>query len=138
MDRVLREVLGDIFILLIFVALGVLVSVKRLPEWIRRIRSSHWPTVQGVIENGEVSTLRSRSRYLDRVESATATLGYSYRLDGTYYAGYHTEMFTHEQKTWSYVDALRGQAVQVSYNPRKPEASVLRKQPLLSNAVTSV
>ena len=57
---------------------------------------------------------------------ATAKLAYSYQLDGKYYSGYHTEEFDDEQKAWSFVDALKGQSVQVSYNPRRPEASAIR------------
>jgi hypothetical protein len=133
----LHQVLDGVVTLLILFGLVLLVTIKQWPEWIRRVRSAYWPTIPGVIENGEVSTFRSRGRYLDRsIESATATIGYSYRLSGIYYSGYHIETFDDEQKAWTYVDALRGQRVQVSYNPRKPEASVLRKQPLLLNAVS--
>jgi len=132
----LHQVLDSILTLLILFALGVLVSIKQWPEWIRRVRSSNWPTIPGMIESGEVSTFRGRSRYWDQpIETATANLAYSYRLNGTYYSGYHTETFNDEQKAWSYVDALRGQTVQVSYDPRRPAASVLRRQPLLSSAV---
>ena len=133
----LHQVLDGVVTLLILFVLVLVVTIKQWPEWIRRVRSAYWPTIPGVIENGEVSTVRSRGRYLDRsIESATATIGYSYRLNGTYYSGYHIETFDDEQNAWTYVDALRGQRVQVSYNPRKPEASVLRKQPLLLNAVS--
>ena len=127
MQRLLDEFAGDIVVLLILAGMGLLVSVKLWPEWFRRWRSAHWPTVPGTIESGEVSTFRTRSRYWNRdIESATVRLAYSYRLDGAYYAGYHAQTFNDEQKAWSYVDALKGQAVQVSYDPQKPAVSVLR------------
>jgi hypothetical protein len=123
----LHQLLDGIVTVLILVVLGLLVSIKQWPEWLRRIRSANWPTTFGTVESGEVSTTRDRN-----LEIATANLGYSYHLNGIYYSGYHTETFGDEQKAWSYVDALRGKAVEVSYNPRKPEKSVIRRQQLIS------
>jgi hypothetical protein len=126
---VLHQLLDGLFTLLILFVLGLLLSFKQWPEWIRRARSASWPTIPGTIESGEVSTFRSRSRNFDRSkESATASLGYSYHLNGNYFSGYHVETFNDEQKAWSYVDGLKGKTVQVSYNPRKPGVSVLRRQ----------
>lgn len=128
MNHFLHELSGDIVVLLIFAGAVLLAQIKHWPEWFRRVRSAHWPTIPGTIESGGVSTLRTRSRYWDReIEIATAQLSYSYRLD-TYYAGYHTKEFNDEQKAWSFVDSLKGQTVQVSYNPRKPDVSVLRQR----------
>jgi len=128
----LHQLLDGAFTLSILLVLGLLLSVKQWPEWIRRMRSAGWPTVAATIESGEVSTFRSRGRYLDRgIETATVSLGYSYQLDGNYFSGYHVETFNDEQKAWSYLDALKGKTVQISYNPRKPEISVLRPQTTL-------
>jgi hypothetical protein len=127
----LHQFLDGIFVLLILFVLGLLLSIKQWPEWLRRARSAHWPVIPGTVEGGQVSTFRSRSRYGDRaIETATATLAYSYRLNRTYYSGYHSETFDDEQRAWSYVDGLKEREVQVSYNPRKQEMSVLRRQQL--------
>jgi len=128
----LHELLDGVFIVLILLVLGLLLSIKQWPEWFRRARSTHWPVALGTIEGGEVSTIRGRSgRTYRATETATAKLGYSYQLNGTYYSGYYTATFNDEQTAWSYVDSLKGQAVQVSYNPRSPAVSVLRRQRLL-------
>lgn len=125
--------LDGIVTLLILVVLGLLVSIRRWPEWFRRACSAHWPTISATVESGEVSTFRGRSRYSDRaVENAVAQLGYSYQLNGTYYSGYHTQTFSDEQEAWIYVDSLKGKTIEVSYNPRKPDVSVLRRQQPLS------
>jgi hypothetical protein len=124
----LHQVLDGAFTLLILLVLGLLLSFKQWPEWLRRARSARWPTTPGTIESGDVSTFRGRSRYWERaVETATAQLAYSYRFNGTYYSGHHTETFSDEQQAWSYVDARKGKVVHVSYNPQKPEVSVLRR-----------
>jgi len=128
----LHQLLDGILALLILLALGLLLSVKQWPEWFRRARSARWPVIPGTIQSGQVSTIRGRSGHTYRAtETATARLGYSYQLNGTYYSGYHTRTFNDEQKAWSYVDGLRGRVVRVSYNLRKPEVSVLRDPQLL-------
>lgn len=130
MDHLLRGLAGNAFLLLVLLAFGLFASIKRWPEWFRRARSSSWPTVSGIIESGNVSTIRSTSRYSERgIERATATLAYSYRFNGTYYSGYHARTFRDEQDAWTFVDGLKGKTVQVSYNPRNPDISVLRRQP---------
>ena len=132
LHSLLGQLSSDLFFLLILIFMGFLVLIKQWPEWFRRARSSHWPAIQGMIESGSVSTVRSSSRYFERgIETATVSLAYSYRLDGTYYAGYHTETFNDEQKAWAYVDELKGAVVEVSYNPRKPQTSVLRHPPVM-------
>src|ERR1700733_6379447 len=108
--------------LLVLLVVGGLLSIRRWPEWFRRARSGSWPTVLGTVETAEVST--TRGRWAIATEIATARLGYSYSLNGSYYSGSHVETFNDEQKAWSYVDALKGRPVQVSYSPRKPEISL--------------
>ena len=128
----LDQALDGIFVLLTLFVLGLLLTIKRWPEWFRRARSARWPTVPGTIEGGEVSTLRGRRRDSDGpIERATANLAYSYRLNDTYYSGYHIAVFDDEQEAWSFVDGLKGETVQVSYNPRRPDISVLRPQAVL-------
>jgi hypothetical protein len=95
--------------IVVLVLIGGLLSVRQWPEWFRRARSANWPTVLGIVETGEVSTIRGRrNAFGPGTEEATAKVGYSYTLDGEYYSGYHTRAFNDEQKAWSYVDALKG------------------------------
>src|SRR5262249_23773813 len=112
-----------ILTILVLSVFGVLYSIREWPDWYRWVRAKNWPSADGTVETGEVSTHRSRSG----VETATATLGYSYRIHGDYYSGYHTEVFNDEQKAWSYVDQLRRQTIPVRYDPKNPEISVLRQ-----------
>ena len=128
----LHQVLDGILTLLILLVGGLLLSIKQWPEWIRRARSANWPTTPGTIETGEVTTTRGRTgRSFRGTEISSAKLGYSYHLNCNYYSGYHLQEFNDEQKAWSYVDGLRGQVVQVSYRPRRPDISGLRRQPML-------
>jgi Protein of unknown function (DUF3592) len=126
-----QQVLDGIFVLLILLVVGLLLTIKRWPEWFRLARSARWPTVPGTVEGGEVSSRRGRSRGDQAIETATANLAYSYQLNGTYYSGYHIAVFDDEQEAWSYIDGLKGETVQVSYNRRRPDISVLRPQAVL-------
>jgi hypothetical protein len=114
---------------IVLLVIALLASVTQWPKWLRYIRSTNWPTILGTVESGEVSTFRGRRGVFGSVsETATATISYSYQLNGNYYSGYHEQTFNDEQKAWSYVDALKGKTVQVRFNPRKPESSILRAQ----------
>jgi hypothetical protein len=91
--------------------------------WFRSYRAASWPLTEGRIESGAVSVERGRSG-----ELATATITYSYHVEGEYYAGEHKHLFSDEQRAWEYVDRAKGRIVQVRYHPRKLEASMLRPQ----------
>jgi hypothetical protein len=120
----MADALVTLFILFV---LGAVISAKQWPEWTRYVRSANWPTTSGTVESGEVSTFRGRSgRTFEASETATAKVSYSYHLGDTYFSGYHTRIFNNEQEAWSFVDELKGQRVEVRYNPKKPDVSVLR------------
>ena len=61
-------------------------------------------------------------------ERATATLNYSFKVNEDYYSGSFEETFGDEQRAWDYVDAMKGQQVQVRYHPAKPDTSMIREQ----------
>jgi hypothetical protein len=91
--------------------------------WFRSYRAASWPLTEGRIESGGVSVERGRSG-----EFATATIAYSYHVEGEYYAGDHKQLFSDEQRAWEYVDSIKGRTVQVRYHPRKLEKSMLRAE----------
>ncbi len=91
--------------------------------WFRSYRAASWPLTEGRIESGGVSVDRGRSG-----EFATATVTYSYEVEGEYYAGNHEKYFNDEQRAWDYVDRAKGRTVQVRYHPRKLEKSMLRPE----------
>ena len=92
----MADFIGTIVVL---VLIGGALSIRQWPEWFRRARSANWPTVFGTVESGKVSTIRGRrNAFGPDTEEATATVGYSYTLDGAYYSGYHSKTFNDEQK----------------------------------------
>jgi len=67
----------------------------------------------------------SRGRY---GELFTATLSYSYRVDEQYYGGSDSKVFNNDEKgAWDYVTSQKEAPALVTYNPKNPETSVLRR-----------
>ena len=116
--------MADIFIPGAIIALiGSLASFNIWPHWFLRLRARNWPTVSGTVESGEVSV--SRGRY---GELFTATLSYSYRVDEQYYGGSDSKVFNNDEKgAWDYVTSQKEAPALVTYNPKNPETSVLRR-----------
>jgi hypothetical protein len=112
--------------LLLVAAIGVLIGLlacfKLWPQWLLRLRSRKWPTVSGTIEGGDVSVVRGRYG-----ELVTATLSYSYSVDGQYYGGCDSQKFSNDEDgAWDYVNSPKGSSDLVAYNPHKHEMWVLR------------
>jgi hypothetical protein len=106
----------------IVVLIGGLASFRLWPQWSVRLRSRKWPTVSGTIEGGDVSVVRGRYG-----ELVTATLSYSYSVDGQYYGGCDSQKFSNDEDgAWDYVNSQKGSSALVAYNPHKHEMSVLR------------
>jgi uncharacterized protein DUF3592 len=104
------------------VVIGLLGSFKLWPQWFLGLRSRRWPTVSGTIEGGDVSVVRGRYG-----ELSTATLSYSYSVDGQYYGGCDSKIFHNDEDgAWDYVNSQKGSSALVAYNPHKHEMSVLR------------
>jgi hypothetical protein len=134
MHWVLREfterIASDLVVLLGFLAaFGFMYYRRRLPEWFRSARADGWRIAQGAVETGDVTVIRTavegNARFLQR-ELARATLGYSYQMDGNFYAGHYSQAFMDEQKAWDFVHAWKGRTLVVRCHPNRPELSVLR------------
>lgn len=107
-------------------------AICRAWSTFKSIRAGHWPLAEGTIESGGVSVRYAlggtRFDFLHRYERATATLNYSFKVDGEYCSGCFNQSFADEQRAWDFVDAMKGQQVQVRYHPTKPERSMIRAQ----------
>lgn len=118
-------VLTSVF-LLIAVVVTAFMARDQLAEWFRRSHSSNWPLTSATIEGGEIAIFKGKNRNIFAV-----TLSYSYRVDGQYYSGYHIQEFNSEPDAESYIETHKGRAADISYDPHKPEVSVLRpEQPM--------
>lgn len=79
-----------------------------------------WPSCQGHVES---------SKSYSHQEGVTVRIGYSYSVNGEYYAGYFEEAFYSDAPADRLTAALReGQPVTIRYEPNKPDKSLLLEE----------
>jgi len=74
-----------------------------------------WPVTRGTVDNVNVR--------LDRLYFGE--LGYSYCVEGRRYSGFHQTGFDNEELAWEFCRALEKSLVEVRYDPKEPQISLL-------------
>ena len=94
-------------------------SVSSKFKW-RSAKGRDWPSCQGHIES---------SKAYSHEQGVTVRIGYSYSVNGEYYAGYFEEAFYSDAPADRLTAALKeGQEVTIRYNPNRPEKSLLLEE----------
>jgi hypothetical protein len=78
------------------------------------------------MSSGQITTCDVKTIYGRFLDYAIGSIGYSYQVDGNYYAGYFNRQFWNEQRAWTFVDGWKDKSILVNYDARKPSRSVLR------------
>lgn len=87
---------------------------------IRSSKGRDWPSCQGHVES---------SKSYSHEKGVTVRIGYSYSVNGEYYAGYFEEAFYSDAPADRLTTALKeGQPVTIRYKPDKPEKSLLLEE----------
>jgi hypothetical protein len=94
------------------------------PDGDRFKSSRDWPTIQGRVESGSITQNREEDLWY-LVSFYTGEIGYSYSVEGTYYAGHLTKTFFREDSARRFVERLKGRDVIVRYRPKSPRISRL-------------
>jgi hypothetical protein len=89
--------------------------------------SLSWPTVRGRVESHRVSQKREAGVWY-MIPTYTAEVGYSYAVEGHYYAGSLSKTFFRENSALQFVEEMQGQEVTVRYSPGSPGISRLRRE----------
>jgi Protein of unknown function (DUF3592) len=89
--------------------------------------SRDWPTVRGRVESGKVTQKREAGLWY-LISSYTGEVGYSYSVEGHYYAGSLSKTFFREDSARRFVEKLKDREVFVSYSPEQPRISRLRRE----------
>ena len=122
MDPQLQQ--SGIFILVIFLA----VLAERGWQWLRRRKARSWPAVQGRVHSADWRQPRTgTNRYF------LGDLSYYYFVEGHFYAGYHRRSFSTAAAASEWVKTMRGETIQVRYNPQIPGNSVLLDEELVAH-----
>jgi hypothetical protein len=108
-------------------ALGIRVGVKRWNE----SRSSAWPSSYGHIETVDAEANEGHA------SGYRAVLGFSYHVEGEYYAGFYHRLFATMDKAEQFAEMQKGREVMVRYKPGEPETPVVREadNPFLAEKV---
>ena len=86
-----------------------------------------WPTIPGRVESGTVTQKREGDLcYL--ISFYTSQIGYSYSVNGTYYAGHLERTFLREESARRFAERLKDKEVIVRYSPKTPGISRLRRE----------
>ena len=91
--------------------------VRRVAYWRRNAIAKTWPMTQATVESGAVTT--------DEAPFSHAEIAYSYSVANNYYSGFHERVFVTKEAAWRFIDAFKGKAVVVNYNPQEPGISTL-------------
>ncbi len=88
-----------------------------------RFRSAHsWPSAQGTILSTQVR--RTGDQY---IHPWTASLTYTYVVNGEYYAGAYRLKARTEQRAQEKVEGWKDRMIVVRYSPDKPDLSTVLK-----------
>ena len=86
-----------------------------------------WPTIRGRVESGKVTQKRDEDLWY-LVSFYTGEIGYSYSVDGSYYAGSLFRTFFREDSARRFVEELKDREVIVRYSPKRPRISRLLRE----------
>jgi len=116
---------NPVILIVVLIAFGVLLGGVGYFRYTVGKESGSWPVVRGKVTYARVQTRRSNKR-----TEYTASVRYSYRVDGKLHIGERVSVSDLIHKTRSRANAaIRpypvGSEVDVYYNPAKPEQSLL-------------
>jgi len=89
--------------------------------------SSSWPTIRGRVQPGKVTQKREAGLWY-LIPTYTGEVGYSYSVEGHYYAESLTKTFLRENSARRFVDELSNKEVVVRYSPKQAKISRLRRE----------
>jgi len=116
----------------ILVALGIAfilaqVWFKQIRYFLRKWKSREWPTIQGIVQKGEIlrggPTVDSGIRY-------RSMLGYGYKVDDVRFAGFFVLIAGSQDTAEQFQREFDGNTVMVRYDPMHPERSLLQEREL--------
>ena len=110
-----------------YVWIGIVVAANAVGiwRWVKRWMAQGWPTAEGRIESTSIERRTGFLRGVNNRTPFTASLRYSYSLDGQNLSGVFTRRFGTEAEGKEFVRSLEASRVVVSYNPRRHSDSTL-------------
>jgi hypothetical protein len=111
----------EVLIALALVSIALRGIVPSVRQQLRMYRSRKWPTVQGIVQKGELIRA-GPGKYLKL--PSRALFGYSYSVGSVLYVGFFV-VLTGLEPDQELRRRIEGRHVTVRYDPKKPNISVL-------------
>jgi len=118
-----------------FVVIALLTSLPHLWRWWKKRTALQWPTTPGRIESAEIpppAKVLGMTLTPAKNRVVKARLVYSYAPVGEQFRGKYERDFGREEEAQDFLRDLQGKAVEVHFDPRRPEKSVLSEPSLES------
>jgi hypothetical protein len=118
-----RSILA-IVIWLVLAAMAVYFVARSIRDFFRKRNNASWPSIGATVQRGQVGTGPTSAVLLYR-----SLFGYVYSVDSKQYVGMFLFLLRSEEKARELQRKLNGARIQIRYNPKSPETSVVQSLP---------
>jgi hypothetical protein len=118
-----RSILA-IVIWLVLAAMAVYFVARSIRDFFRKRNNASWPSIEATVQRGQVGTGPTSAVLLYR-----SLFGYVYSVDSKQYVGMFLFLLRSEEKARELQRKLNGARIQIRYNPKSPETSVVQSLP---------
>jgi len=97
---------------------------RTIRDFFRKRNNASWPSIEATVQRGQVGTGPTSAVLLYR-----SLFGYVYSVDSKQYVGMFLFLLRSEEKARELQRKLNGARIQIRYNPKSPETSVVQSLP---------
>ena len=104
--------------------MAVYFVARSIRDFFRKRNNASWPSIEATVQRGQVGTGPTSAVLLYR-----SLFGYVYSVDSKQYVGMFLFLLRSEEKARELQRKLNGARIQIRYNPKCPETSVVQSLP---------
>jgi hypothetical protein len=104
--------------------MAVYFVARSIRDFFRKRNNASWPSIEATVQRGQVGTGPTSAVLLYR-----SLFGYVYSVDSKQYVGMFLFLLRSEEKARELQRKLNGARIQIRYNPKSPETSVVQSLP---------
>ena len=97
---------------------------RTIRDFFRKRNNASWPSIEATVQRGQVGTGPTSAVLVYR-----SLFGYVYSVDSKQYVGMFLFLLRSEEKARELQRKLNGARIQIRYNPKSPETSVVQSLP---------
>ena len=104
--------------------MAVYFVARSIRDFFRKRNNASWPSIEATVQRGQVGTGPTSAVLLYR-----SLFGYVYSVDSKQYVGMFLFLLRSEENARELQRKLNGARIQIRYNPKSPETSVVQSLP---------